>query len=348
MVFSSHETPAACFTPAIQMAWSSARDTEAGSEILGIEEDYELYFQFFEDRGKRLGQLWEKPVHVNVIPCTSQQLPLPHCISKPEIDDERIIFNIAWFDNQDTRPEADRVITATTDYWRQNARPLIVPLLPDTSPFFVCPLDNPPSIELMNGSFLAERSRTIPPVVLLHELTHLLLRMEYILDQKLPLRFVRENNRQFEEEYQKWIVENILKKIHPDFATCLASEGGSWFPSQPSEESRRIADRYQDCWGCRDEICVIVGVKLLLQGKEYVLSETMLLRKIAQKRELSSNFICWSHCCCELSEEGEEITSKPSSKDIRNMLYKDLLTRHMQAWHNLFSYLGLLPKSDRQ
>ena len=330
------EIQAQVFAPNLQNLLA-LHESQLISNYGNLQEEYGLYRQIFYDRCRKLQQLWRKEIHIDVVPCSNIG-GIPHCISKPEVsgDSSSVTFKIAWFDDQINRDVhlPEDMLMATSSYWVKLVRPLVIP-------FLLFPSDSLP--EPMDGRFLERRSKMIPPVVLLHELTHLLLRLDFILDKRSPVELVCNENHQFEQVYQQWIAQT-LQKIHKDFRMSLLPLSkllSSLF--SPSAAEIAVADQYQNCWGGRDEIFVIVGAKFSLNGKEHVLGETRLLRKIAQNRGLPSNFICWSHCNARCSEdEGYAITAVPSSAGGQANFYKGLFIEYKEAWLALFSYLGFL------
>jgi hypothetical protein len=128
--------------------------------------------------------------------------------------------------------------------------------------------------------------------------------MEFILTD--PLRWTPEEiygrNSFFESSYSNYIMQRLLEihdgfhiftvsEVDPDCCTCFCERY-----TQKRANAEALARQCSRCWGGIDEILVIMGVKLMLEGKEYVLGETMLLRKLAAAQNgLPTNFVCWSH-----------------------------------------------------
>jgi hypothetical protein len=345
--------------------WQRCRDDsiqEINPDSIGLTAEYDLYRQFLEDRCGKIEGLWGKHIQIDIVPCGSEAAPtpVPHCVVDPIIieHDTTIVFRIAWFGDyfgQDP-PQEDM----KSSFWRDRIiRPLLVtppPLLfslvAPLSVTSIPPLmplsgvsvstSDMPNLESIMKIFLTNRSRMLPSVILLHELTHLLLCMDFILAKNLEIDSCNQTESSFKEDFSKWIVEEVLCKIHPKFSESRLKPSSTAAPhlfsgflffrarrQQPEATTaidlqlQRIVSLYQDCWGSRDEILVIIGVKLLLEGQEHLLGETMLLRRIAQLKGLPLNFICWSHCNAYL-DSGVSLTPK----DGRNNFYKDLFLLH--------------------
>jgi hypothetical protein len=277
------------FTENFRRIWQRCQNEsreEIGHEE-GLIAEYDLYFRFLEDRCRRLEELWKNNAQIDIVPCGTRDVltPVPHCVVNPVIikNGSVITFRIAWFLDyfgQAPRPQD----TTGSAFWEKIIRPLLITPPPLSfslvSPLSVTPTSPPPLGPLSDAAliptlekiFLTNRSRMLPSVVLLHELTHLLLRMDFILAKSLPITFCK--NRQFEQDFMKWIVEEVLCKIHPKFRGSLsrpsATTGWELFPlsygrSQPTATAAdfQIVNLYQDCWGARDEILVIIGVEAL-------------------------------------------------------------------------------------
>lgn len=349
-------------TETFRQIWQRCQDEskEETGDAEGLAPQYDLYLRFLEDRCRRLGVLWKKNVQIDIIPCGSSDVPIPvpHCVVNPIITETvaNIVFRIAWFCDYFNRDPLYK--EAGSDLWKGLIRPLLITPAPLSfslvSPLSVTSISPPPLGPLSDASlmlkvekfFLANRSRMLPSVVLLHELTHLLLRMDFILAKNIDTASCRDLK--FEQKFIQWVVEEVLCKIHPKFSESLsrpsATTSSSLFLTlfqgrqQPEETATDIqtVNLYQDCWGSRDEILVILGVKLLLGDQEHLLGETMLLRRIAQLKDLPFNFVCWSHCNAYL--KGKSLVPK----DGRNDFYKDLFILHREAWIALLAHLGFL------
>ena len=313
----------ACFTDEFQAIWNEYQRQ-------GLEEQYALYGRFFQDHCARLTQLWGRPVKIGVISCRLTAAGGPHCISKPEINEDVVTFNICWLDapNED----GDFSDPAAAAYWKSAARPII----------------QNGTIIAIGETILQGLSVMRPPVVFLHELTHLLLRMDFILNfpEWTPDLIQRENS-QFEHVYSRYIL-GILADIdlrfsmfmapdrEPDCCSCcgLFSRG----PSQEQLAAEALAERCYRCWGGIDEILVIMGVKLVLEGEEYVLGETMLLRKLAALQGLTINFVCWSHQLTFLPNPLDPESQIESPRELD--LCPDLFLHHRDAFMALCHHLS--------
>lgn len=120
----------------------------------------------------------------------------------------------------------------------------------------------------------------------------------------------------------------ILAVIHPDFSQYIAS-------LNTDPQAAALVATYQASWGGRNEILVIMGVKLILEGEAYVLGETRLLRKLAMRRSLSPDFVCWSHNVAFPKEENPE-----EIEPIRLLpLGSALFETHHDAFMTLCHYL---------
>jgi hypothetical protein len=155
----------ACFLDTFQRVWAGYSQQE-------LKEEYTLYGQFLRDRCQRLSQQWRKPVKIGVIPCNRQDLgsqcSAPHCISRPVITDEAVVFNVGWLNSPEGGDMSD---PGTAAYWELAARPIMQDGI----------------IKCRNKKILKAFSIMRPQVVFLHELTHLLLRMEFIPRTKLKM-----------------------------------------------------------------------------------------------------------------------------------------------------------------
>ncbi|MDR3143702.1 MAG: hypothetical protein LBT57_02560 [Puniceicoccales bacterium] len=314
----------ACFAT-FQEVWAGYFQQE-------LREEYTLYGKFLDDRCQRLSQLWEKAVSIGVIPCNRQDLgsqcSAPHCISKPVITDEAVIFNIGWLDSIQGGNVSD---PGTAAYWELAARPL---------------MRRGRIIESGNEEVLRACSLMRPQIVFLHELTHLLLRMEFILEprSRWTPEDIRNRNSVFESAYSHYIMQRLLHisprfsifmvpEADPDCCTCFCVR---YTPERATAES--LARQCGICWGGVDEVLVIMGVKLILNGKAHVLGETMLLRKLAALHGLSPHFVCWSHQLTFLpNPEDPESTVEPPRE---SLLCSHLLFQHRDAFMALWRHLG--------
>jgi hypothetical protein len=221
-----------------------------------------------------------------------------------------VTFNIGWFvGGGQEYPDIEKFLTSLA------IRPLLRP---------------EGILDVSDGDFLSHSSRPIPCVTFLHELTHLLLRMDFILThpEEWSPRRIENEKEEFEAAYQKWIV-SLLSTIHPDFSKCIAV-------CSSNENEKALASLYQTCWGGRDEIFVIIGVKLSLEGQEYVLGETRLLRAIAQQKGLPPSFIGWSHDFAFFADDPDLPIIKPRSFAFSEQLWNT----HHEAFRALFHDLG--------
>jgi hypothetical protein len=265
-----HQMQACILTSAFQRVW----DFYAKGEFLQggqeedpyrwfLQEEYALYQLFLEDRCQKLSRHWQRIcVLRNIqIDIASNSIPQYQGLSV-SFWGTIATFNIGWFIGK--LPE----YTEIGEILISAARPLI---------------KRNWQIEIEDG-FLLRSSRLPPCITFLHELTHLLLRMDFILtSQDWDPSSIQSNVSVFEHAYQAWVVQ-LLRSIHEDFSSCLSLN--------PFDE---LDAAYQASWGGRDEILVIMGVKLMLNGVAHVLGETMLLRRLAALHSLPTDFVCWSH-----------------------------------------------------
>jgi hypothetical protein len=258
----------ACFTSEFQRIWDSYAQGE-------LAEEYELYRRFLVDRCQQLSVQWARCCSFRTVQIGIVANSMPQFAGlQMSFFGNIVTFNIGWFmGGRPEYPEVAEVLMSTV-------RPLI---RPDWQ------------IDINDVPFLSQISRPIPCVTLLHELTHLLLRMDFILTHlEWTPEAIRGSNGMFEASYQQWVVIQLLQPIHRDFLA--------------STEDEKIVDRYDHCWGGRDEILVIMGVRLMLEGQAYVLGETMLLRRLAALHGLPTNFVCWSHFLAFFSKNPPAIT----------------------------------------
>ncbi|MDR2420471.1 MAG: hypothetical protein LBD40_04185 [Puniceicoccales bacterium] len=203
-------------------------------------------------------------------------------------------------------------------------------------------------MEFRNEEILRALSVMRPPVVFLHELTHLLLRVEFILEEPDLSRWmpeeIRDRNSFFESAYSRYIMRWLLRihlkfqifmlpEVDPDCCTCFCRRY-----TQERANAEALVRRCGICWGGIDEIFVIMGVRLMLEGKEHVLGETILLRKLAALHQLPTNFVCWSHQLIFLPVPGdpESRIEPPRESD----LFPHLFFQHREAFMALCHYLG--------
>jgi hypothetical protein len=159
--------------------------------------------------------------------------------------------------------------------------------------------------------------------------------MDFILNlpEGAAVKWTPENickhNAEFESQYRKWIVGN-LSAVHANFSAFVRPDFDSPTPGDS------LARQYEQCWGSPDEIFVIMGAKLMLEGQAHVLGETMLLRKLAIQHGLSPDFVCWCHHVSFPKKEAPE-----EIEPIQNLLYLGsvLFETHRDAFMSLCHYL---------
>jgi hypothetical protein len=328
----------ACFTPAFQSVW----DFYAKGEFLQedqeennlyrqfLQEEYGLYQRFLIDRCQQLSMHWQRccslrQIQIDIV---SDSMPRYQGLSVSFFGGT-VTFNIGWFRGKP--PEYDGI----DKFLMAAARPLIKENW---------------QIEIADGSLLRS-SRLQPCVTFLHELTHLILRMDFILAHGLTLDHVLHGiqeepegtKKSFEEAYQIWVVDLLSSTIHRNFSLCLSLD--------PFDD---VNNAYQACWGGRDEILVIIGVRLMLEGEEHVLGETMLLRRLAQLLGLPSNFVCWSHTILSFSDSDGNpmiVLDRPSLEmslflfELHKIAFMALC--HHLGWDDVLPPLLLIPLGPR-
>ncbi|MDR2419862.1 MAG: hypothetical protein LBD40_00865 [Puniceicoccales bacterium] len=291
----------ACFTPAFQEVWTSYAQEE-------LAEEYALYQRFLVDRCQQLSVHWQRCCSCSLrgiqIDITPNSMPQYQGISISFFG-STVTFNIGWFKGKP--PE----YLGIAEFLMSAARPLI---------------KGNWQVEITDGSFL-HSSRLRPCVTFLHELTHLILRMDFILSsEEWPPNRIQSEVGAFEYAYQTWVVA-LLSSIHGDFSSCLSLD--------PFND---VSNIYQASWGGRDEILVIMGVRLMLEGQSYVLGETMLLRKLAALHGLPTNFVCWSHAVLSFPDSDESPMITLDAPSLHTSLL--LFDFHKIAFTTLCHHLG--------
>ncbi|MDR0727992.1 MAG: hypothetical protein LBF21_00030 [Puniceicoccales bacterium] len=282
------------FSPEFHSLWNSLVKDE-----IGFFAEHQLYRDILIDRCQRLSQQWKKELAIDLSDSSSALLipeilirdlesnPGPTGSDRHRKNSVVVTFRVGWFTT-----EGDQEMQTL---WRSSARPL---LISDKSGW---------RIETTDYQFLEQNARLTPSIRFLHILTHLMLRMDFLLSpsgSSWNPEEIQDRARNFEMAYQRWILRK-LTKIYPAFALFLVSSD-----VDPANPIFALSQQYQNAWGAPDEIFVIVGKKFKLREQEHLLGETVLLKKAAQQRGHEANFIsAWS--CHTLALKPAEDRSPP-------------------------------------
>jgi hypothetical protein len=143
----------------------------------------------------------------------------------------------------------------------------------------------------------------------------------------------------------------MIPEVDPDCCTCFCRRY-----TQERASAEALARQCNRCWGGIDEVLVIMGVKLMLEEEEYVLGETMLLRRLAALHELPTNFVCWSHQMTFLPKKKVQKGRSKSPRKTRKSriepprksdLCSDLFSQHREAFMALCHHLGWREEEDK-